>query len=196
MGIIAKEVVDAQHSAHNGAAVGAGGKACQTSLTDTTALLRPSTGCAEIFGHAWDYTTAKRDKGEFIQGLVCIRCGVQRAYRIDSRNGDRLGSGGYDYQNAPGYLLKGGGPLIQEERSELRLLEVRGHGGSRAEACPNDGLARQQKSFVRMQLTVTSWCHDAESANYPAARRAGRGTAHLRVRYPHIGERDRRGRTD
>ena len=44
---------------------------------------------------------------------------------------------------------------------------------SRAEARPNDGLARHQKSFVRMQLTVTSWCHDAESADYPAARRAG-----------------------
>jgi hypothetical protein len=42
--------------------------------------------------------------------------------------------------------------------------------GSRAEACPNDRLARQQKSFVRVQLTVTWWCHDAESADYPAAR--------------------------
>ena len=29
--------------------------------------------------------------------------------------------------------------------------------GSRR-SVPNDGLARQQKSFVRMQLTVTSWC--------------------------------------
>jgi len=30
--------------------------------------------------------------------------------RIDARNGDRLGGGGYDYNDAPGYLLKGGGP--------------------------------------------------------------------------------------
>jgi hypothetical protein len=57
-------------------------------------------------------------------GLACIRCGVQRAYRIDSRNGDRLGSGGYDYSEVPGYLLKGGGPLTAKERSELRLAEV------------------------------------------------------------------------
>ena len=39
----------------------------------------------------------------------------------------RLGSGGYDYSDAPGYLLKGGGPLTPQERSELRLLGVRGH---------------------------------------------------------------------
>ena len=46
---------------------------------------------------------------------------------IDARNGDRLGSGGYDYHQAPGYLLKGGGPLTAEERLELRLAEVVGH---------------------------------------------------------------------
>jgi hypothetical protein len=63
-----------------------------------------------IFGHAWSYTTAKLDKGEYVQSLVCIRCSVQRSVRIDARNGDRLGSGGYDYHDAPGYLLKGGGP--------------------------------------------------------------------------------------
>ena len=45
-----------------------------------------------------------------VQSLVCIRCSVRRAYRINTRNGDRLGSGGYDYHDAPGYLLKGGGP--------------------------------------------------------------------------------------
>jgi hypothetical protein len=39
--------------------------------------------------------------------------------RIDARTGDRLG-GGYDYNDAPGYLLKGGGPLTADERSELR----------------------------------------------------------------------------
>ena len=52
----------------------------------------------------------------------------------------------------------------------LRSLGSEDTCGSRAEACPNDGLARQQKSFVRVQLTVTWWCHDAESADYPAAR--------------------------
>ena len=59
---------------------------------------------------AWDYTTAKREKGEFVLGLICLRRHVQRSYRIDARNGDRLGSGGYDYHDAPGYLLEGGGP--------------------------------------------------------------------------------------
>jgi hypothetical protein len=38
----------------------------------------------------------------------CIRCRARRSVRIDARNGDRLG--GYDYNDAPGYLLKGGGP--------------------------------------------------------------------------------------
>ena len=102
IGIIAKEVVDAHHSAHNGTAVGAGGKACQTSLTNTTALLRPSTGCAESSGTRGVYTTARRKQGEYVQGMVCIRCRAQRSVRIDARNGDRLGSGGYDYQAAPG----------------------------------------------------------------------------------------------
>jgi hypothetical protein len=76
------------------------------------------------YQHAWNYTTVKRDRGEYIQGLVCIRCGVERAVRISARDGDRLGSGGYDYTNAPGYLIKGGGPLTPKERSELRLAEV------------------------------------------------------------------------
>jgi hypothetical protein len=90
--------------------------------------IAPRYRMCRIFGHAWDYTTAKRDVGEYVQGLACIRCGVQRAVRISARNGDRLGSGGYDYGNAPGYLLKGGGgPLTAEERSELRLAEIQGH---------------------------------------------------------------------
>jgi hypothetical protein len=65
--------------------------------------------------------------GEYIQGLVCMRCGVQRSVRIDARNRDRVGSGGYDDHDAPGYLLEGGGPLTADERSELRLLEVMDH---------------------------------------------------------------------
>jgi hypothetical protein len=77
-----------------------------------------------IFGHAWGYTRAKRVKGEYFEGLACMRCGVQRSVRIDAHNGDRLRSGGYDYNDAPGYLLKGGEPLTADERSELRLLEV------------------------------------------------------------------------
>ena len=80
-----------------------------------------------VFGHAWEYTTAKRDPGEYVQGLVCIRCSVVRSVRINARNGDRLGSGSYDYSEAPGYLFKGGGPLTPDERSELRLAEVQGH---------------------------------------------------------------------
>jgi hypothetical protein len=45
---------------------------------------------------------------ESIQVPDCIRCRAQRSVRIDARNGHRLG--GYDYNDAPGYLLKGGGP--------------------------------------------------------------------------------------
>jgi hypothetical protein len=32
----------------------------------------------------------------FLQSLVCIRCSVRRSVQIDARNGDRLGSGGYN----------------------------------------------------------------------------------------------------
>ena len=56
---------------------------------------------------------------------ACMRCGVQRSVRIDAHNGDRLRSGGYDYND--GLLLKGGEPLTADERSELRLLEVMDH---------------------------------------------------------------------
>jgi hypothetical protein len=73
-----------------------------------------------------DYTTATRKLGEYVQRLVCMRCSVQRSVRIDARSGGRVGSGGYDYHDAPGYLLKGGGPLTAEERSELRLAEIHG----------------------------------------------------------------------
>ena len=80
-----------------------------------------------IFGHARGTHDGQAQAGRYVQGMVCIRCRAQRSVRIDARNGDRLGSGGYDYQAAPGYLLKGGGPLTPQERSELRLLGVRGH---------------------------------------------------------------------
>lgn len=78
-----------------------------------------------VYGHAWDYTTVKRDKGEFIQGLRCMRCSILRDVRISALSGDRLGNNRYDYSQAPGYLFKSGGPLTPEERSELRLAEVR-----------------------------------------------------------------------
>jgi hypothetical protein len=69
------------------------------SLTNTTALLRPSTGCAESSGTRGVHTTARRKQGEYVQGIVCIRCRAQRSVRIDARNGDRLGGGGYDYHD-------------------------------------------------------------------------------------------------
>ncbi len=55
------------------------------------------------------------------------RSSVQRSVRIDARNGDRLGSGGYDDTTPRATCSKGGGPLTLEERSELRLLGVRNH---------------------------------------------------------------------
>ena len=76
---------------------------------------------------AREYATARRNKGEYVRGLVCIRCRVQRSMRIDAPDGDRPGSGGYDYHDARGYLLKGGGALTADERSELRLAEIAGH---------------------------------------------------------------------
>ena len=59
-------------------------------------------GCAESSGTRGVHTTARRKQDEYVQCMVCIRCRAQRSVRIDARNGDRLGSGGYDYQAAPG----------------------------------------------------------------------------------------------
>lgn len=77
-----------------------------------------------VFGHAWDYTTVKRHGGEYLQGLVCIRCSTERFIRIDPRSGETKGS---RYAYADGYLFHGGGALTPEERSELRLEEILGH---------------------------------------------------------------------
>ncbi|QLF84599.1 hypothetical protein SEA_GAIL_35 [Mycobacterium phage Gail] len=77
-----------------------------------------------VFMHAWDYTTVKRDGKNYLQGLVCIRCGTERFMKIDARTGL---PGGNVYKYADGYLFKGGGALSQQERGELRLMEVTGH---------------------------------------------------------------------
>lgn len=77
-----------------------------------------------VFGHAWDYTTVKRDSGSYLQGLACIRCSTERVMKINPRTGETNGS---RYTYADGYLFKGGGALTPTERSELRLIEVTGH---------------------------------------------------------------------
>jgi hypothetical protein len=76
------------------------------------------------FLHAWDYTTVKKVGREFVQGLVCLRCGTQRSMRIDSRTGERKGNR-YDYPEK--YVLEEGGALTQDERAALRLAEVKRH---------------------------------------------------------------------
>lgn len=77
-----------------------------------------------VYGHAWDYTTVKRNGGELVQGLACIRCTTERFIKINSRSGETSGS---RYTYAEGYLFHGGGALTPQERSELRLEEVLGH---------------------------------------------------------------------
>lgn len=77
-----------------------------------------------VFQHAWDYTTVKRSGGNYLQGLICIRCGTERFVKIDARTGLSSGS---RYTYAPNYLFKGGGALSVEERAELRLVEITGH---------------------------------------------------------------------
>lgn len=86
--------------------------------------VQPGYRMCRVFGHAWDYTTVKRDGGEYVQGLVCIRCTTERFIRIDPRSGETNGS---RYTYAEGYLFRGGGALTPQERSELRLTEVTGH---------------------------------------------------------------------
>ena len=91
-------------------------------------MLQNGTPCGPTSRSAGDNAT----KEERDRIRAWGRSSVQRSVRIDTRNGDRLGSGGYDDHDAPGYLLKGGGPLTPEERSELRLLGVRSHGAAHA----------------------------------------------------------------
>jgi hypothetical protein len=72
-----------------------------------------------VFWRVWDYPMAKPNKGAYVPGPVCIRCGDQRSVRTDARNRDRLGSGGYDCHDASGRATRG-----REERSGLLLREV------------------------------------------------------------------------
>lgn len=76
-----------------------------------------------IFGHAWDFTTVKRDGKSFVQGLQCLRCPTERHIKVNAMTGLPEGNK-YDYPD--GYLLKGGGgALSQQERGELRLSVVK-----------------------------------------------------------------------
>jgi len=63
-----------------------------------------------IFGHARGTHDGQAQAGRYVQGMVCIRCRAQRSVRISARNGDRLGSGGYDYQAAPATCSRVVGP--------------------------------------------------------------------------------------
>jgi hypothetical protein len=77
------------------------------------------------FMHAWDYTTVKKDGRHLIQGLVCLRCGTVRSFKIDSRTGEIKGNA---YSYPENYLLDdGGGALSAKERAALRITEVRRH---------------------------------------------------------------------
>lgn len=75
-----------------------------------------------VFQHAWDYTTVKREGKDYLQGLICIRCGTERFVRINSRTGE---IGGARYKYAEGYLIKGGA-MSHYERADLRLQEITG----------------------------------------------------------------------
>jgi len=72
--------------------------------------------------HAWDPTTVKRDGKHLVQGLVCLRCGTIRSYKIDSRTGEIKGN---SYSYPENYLLDGGGALTARERAALRIGEIR-----------------------------------------------------------------------
>ena len=103
---------------------------------------------------AREYATARRNKGEYVRGFVCIRCRVPRSMRIDACDGDRLGIGGYDYHDARGYLLKGGGALTADERSELRLAEIAGRFAG-AHAPPTGSVRYRVGSLVLLAGGVT-----------------------------------------
>lgn len=73
-----------------------------------------------LWGHAWKASTVTRDgkSGALDQGLVCIRCGGQRAYVLD-RRGRFVKRRPYAYP--AGYLMPPGtGRLTTSQRDGLR----------------------------------------------------------------------------
>ena len=76
-----------------------------------------------VFQHAWEYTTVAREGKDYLQGLICIRCGTERIIKINARTGEL---GGARYRYAEGYLIHGGA-MTADERADLRLAEVAGH---------------------------------------------------------------------
>lgn len=84
--------------------------------------------------HAWDYTSVKRDGGEYIQGMRCTRCGTEKQVKINAKSGYREGGNRYVYPEdmnpeAEAYKMPkdSGGALSQDERAAVRLEEVLSH---------------------------------------------------------------------
>jgi hypothetical protein len=105
MGITAKEVVDALKAAQNGTKVKgelAEVKHASDPEEEYDRTIAAKYRMCRVYQHAWDYMTAQRKKGEYVQGLVCIRCDIARSAPIDAFNGDRLGCGWLRLQRRAG----------------------------------------------------------------------------------------------
>ena len=74
-----------------------------------------------VYQHSWEYADVQRDGLVYLQSLVCMRCRTVKYVRIDARNGDAKGR---HYTYPEGYLLEGG-PMKAQERSAIRLAEVK-----------------------------------------------------------------------
>ena len=74
-----------------------------------------------VFMHAWEYVDVQKDGRELIQSLRCLRCGTEKFVRINGRTGEAKG---YTYDYPDDYLITGGA-MLPEERSAIRLAQVK-----------------------------------------------------------------------
>lgn len=72
--------------------------------------------------HRWDPLNAVRQGREFVETLVCGRCGTTKTRRLTSSG---LIKGGTKFAYADGYVRKGEGRVTKAENAKIRMKSLK-----------------------------------------------------------------------
>lgn len=79
----------------------------------------------QTFRHWWQPTTVVTEGQFYIQHMVCLRCTMERRWRVNRVTGDPMGN---NYTPPPDYYRhKSDAQDRQQARKELRLSEIERH---------------------------------------------------------------------
>ena len=83
--------------------------------------------CRTFIGHSWRHHDVRVEGTKrnpvYQEVMRCGTCGTERTTTIN-KNGDYVSGNRYHYDPEKSYLLKGGGRITPEERSQMRLRSV------------------------------------------------------------------------